>query len=455
MRKIDATIDSLSLDPQNPRIERATGHLDALNRIVASQKDKLYKLASDIVERGLSPFEKLVLLESSDNPGHYTVIEGNRRTAALKLLSNDALDGQIPYFGTADGRKFLSKIHDLRQYFDASLIEPIDAVVVPDRASAQPWLQRRHAGEMEGVGLTSWTRIEMLRAFNPENKLVALADFLRDEVLDEDEYLSLANQWSTVERLIESDELRKRIGLSIGDRGILGTSLTIDKLESKLRAIIGGLTKLDAPSRKLNTVRDRLKYLDEWLGDDSDDAVVEGSFTSIAELRRAKPQQPVRPPRAQPESTSPPRTTTRERKAPFRRSEVRVSDDLAAGVYRELCVIKAAEFPVATTMLLRQFLEISLQKYAKAHGLATKNKKGFGLTISELLPEVHKHIKDNDPNLDLEPVTRNLAAGHATHQIGYFHAVVHGKSTFPSSDSIMALANEFRSFLIHLWGRVK
>lgn len=449
------TIDQLNLDLLNPRIEKATSHLDALNRIVASQNDKLYRLAADIIENGLSPSERLLLLEADEHPGVYIVLEGNRRTAALKLLSNPALDNQVPHFSTPEGRRLLERFRQLRKDFDPASVEPIDGCVLKDRAAADVWQRRRHAGELEGIGLTAWTRVEAKRAFNPDDKLVALSDFIRDEVLGPDEETLLSNQWSTIERLIDSKKLRDRIGLDL-EGGILRTGLTAERLADRLRAIIEGLGKLDAPSRKLNSVEDRMLHLNEWLGPEEIEVIDNTEFVPVARLRRTQEEKP----QSTKKSTAPEKVGTggqkvvRERKTAMNKPDMQVSDERAGAVYRELCTLKAGDFPIAATVLLRQFLEISAKRYCLEYGVNTKNSKGYDVGIEVLIRNAHNKMKELEPELDLEPITRILAAGDATHMIDHFHSVVHGTGTFPSRSTIMAVASEFRPFLKAIWGRV-
>ncbi|MGV8987604.1 MAG: hypothetical protein ACOH2H_15140 [Cypionkella sp.] len=453
LKKVDVRIGQLDLDLLNPRIEKATSQLDALNRIVSSQTDKLYRLAADIVDIGLSPVERFMLLENPDHPGIYIALDGNRRTAALKLLSNPALDTQVPHFSTPEGRRLLDRFRQLRQNFDPKKIEPIEASVMDNRASADAWLRRKHAGELEGIGLTSWNRVESKRAFNPDDKLVALADFIRDEVLGQEEETLLSKQWSTIERLIDSEKLRARIGLDL-EKGILRSKLTAQQLADRFRAIIEGLGKLDAPSRALNSVEDRMHHLETWLGN-NDDLVESDQYVAVSTLRRLKETAKSTKATTKPQTTgTAARKVARERKTVMNKSDMHVSDERAVAVFRELCSLKAVDFPIASTVLLRVFLELSSKRYAKGQGMKTANSKGYDLPLIELIRTAHDKMKEWEPALDLEPVTRVLAAGTATHVIEHFHSVVHGTGTFPSRDSIMAASAEFRPFLKAIWERV-
>ncbi len=62
MGTIDLKIEQLVLDTDNPRITHADGQRDALQKVVRDQRVKLVRLAQSIVDKGLSPIERLMVL---------------------------------------------------------------------------------------------------------------------------------------------------------------------------------------------------------------------------------------------------------------------------------------------------------------------------------------------------------------------------------------------------------
>ena len=83
-------LQNLLLSLDNPRYGTTTNQNQALRTMVQRQGRKLTKLAEDIVENGLNPTE-LVMVTPTDQPERYIVVEGNRRVAAMKLLSSPEL----------------------------------------------------------------------------------------------------------------------------------------------------------------------------------------------------------------------------------------------------------------------------------------------------------------------------------------------------------------------------
>lgn len=62
-------IENLRLDLKNPRIAEATSQREALQKIIDDQDVKLVELAESIIEDGLNPMDRLLVIASSDEAG--------------------------------------------------------------------------------------------------------------------------------------------------------------------------------------------------------------------------------------------------------------------------------------------------------------------------------------------------------------------------------------------------
>lgn len=141
----------IHLDPENPRHEPQARDAE----IIAELCDEhLVNLATDIAKMGsLSPLEILGVTALENPTGHYVVVEGNRRTCALLLLSDPS---------RAPTREFREKFHEIA---DAGTIpEELTVFVFPDRQTAQPWIERRHLGPQNGIGTREWDNPSKARA---------------------------------------------------------------------------------------------------------------------------------------------------------------------------------------------------------------------------------------------------------------------------------------------------
>src|ERR1700740_639869 len=127
-------IDQLRLDLINPRINKAGDQREAMQRIIEDQESKLANLAESIVNEGLNPMDRLLVMKSENGDGTYTVLEGNRRALALKILKNPAIVASL------DTRAPLKKrFESLARAFNAKDVEPIPCFEVANRAESSTW----------------------------------------------------------------------------------------------------------------------------------------------------------------------------------------------------------------------------------------------------------------------------------------------------------------------------
>ncbi len=83
-------IEQLEFDLWNPRIKKAEGQNEVMQRIIEDQDIKLAFLAESIAEEGLNPMDRLLVIRS-ERRNKYIALEGNRRTFALKALNSPAV----------------------------------------------------------------------------------------------------------------------------------------------------------------------------------------------------------------------------------------------------------------------------------------------------------------------------------------------------------------------------
>ncbi len=151
MEDLHVVIDQLMPDFANPRIGHAKTKLEAIERMVRLQRDKIVALAGDIVKNGLSPIDLMMGIHDDQFPDHVVIVEGNRRATALILLSNRKLIESLPVLSQTTSMKSVrTKLLDMASMFDKHRIEPIKLVLAKDRASTRHWIRLRHGGELAG-----------------------------------------------------------------------------------------------------------------------------------------------------------------------------------------------------------------------------------------------------------------------------------------------------------------
>ena len=199
----------LHLDPENPR----HAPIEDEGKIISClmNKEGVQALAKSIVENGgVSPLEAIGVIEMVDNPGHYIVAEGNRRTCALKLLNDPQKAPSIK-----SQRYFRSLAAN------AKLPQNFSVVVFPDKEAIKPWLELRHLGPQDGAGLKAWDTAQKVRFTSgvTPNRL-ALAVLERAETAG---WISTENRKkigiTTLARYLGNPVVRSALG--IGGRGSL------------------------------------------------------------------------------------------------------------------------------------------------------------------------------------------------------------------------------------------
>ncbi|EWS78706.1 hypothetical protein FUT69_01045 [Xylella taiwanensis] len=136
-------IDLLSIDLNNFRLGEYEDVRAAYRAMLDEQKEKLVNLASDILENGLSPAERLIVVPDADEPGCFIVCEGNRRLTAIRMMAD-------PQF--AAGTLYYSGFVRLSKQFQKFPITTLPCTVLPNKDAAFIWIERKH-NPNEGKGL--------------------------------------------------------------------------------------------------------------------------------------------------------------------------------------------------------------------------------------------------------------------------------------------------------------
>lgn len=152
MPDVTLPLSKLMLDEQNPRHRPVTTQEAALAAVLRTGPRKLVSLATDIAETGLSPIDPWIVMKREEGSG-YIVLEGNRRLSAVRLLHNPELcpdAGLRPRFETIAAGA-------------AHRPNRIRCFEVASREEARPLLDRRHGGEMNGIGVVRWSAMQRTR----------------------------------------------------------------------------------------------------------------------------------------------------------------------------------------------------------------------------------------------------------------------------------------------------
>ncbi|MDQ0902754.1 hypothetical protein [Paenibacillus sp. V4I7] len=142
------SLDKLHFDPQNPRLPKTLiGSEDELKVIdYLNRYGNIVELMQSIGEIGYSEAEPLLVVPKIGYPENFIVVEGNRRLAALKLLSNPEL--------TTLRKKSIAEAKDLAK----SIPTVIPVILYNNREEILDYLGYRHI-----TGVKDWGSLEKAR----------------------------------------------------------------------------------------------------------------------------------------------------------------------------------------------------------------------------------------------------------------------------------------------------
>jgi hypothetical protein len=441
------TIDDLKLDLQNPRIGAVSDQHAAMQAMVDEQGVKLANLAESIVdEAGLNPMD--VLLVMKDEDGRYIVLEGNRRTLALKLLLNpSALTGLnlIP--------AVQKRVEAAAARFDRNTVEPVRCFEVATRSDAATWIDQRHRGEDEGRGIVRWSSEAGSRFSKGDPALQAL-DFVRQHgKLTEDEQKALSKfPLTTLDRLLSTPAVRKHIGFEIKDNK-LQTALPADEAIKPLKRIaldlaIGRNGKKTTVT-ELKLVGQQVEYIKKLEPADMPDLTKAGAdLRSIEDI-----------PASEFKSKAP--RTPRTKKPPTRLHIVpkgcplNVTGNRIAEIYIELTTLRLATHRNAIAVLGRVFMELSVDHYLTANSIKLKYNKGgkdHYKSLTDKVKEAVAHMTAAGADADdFKGINRALSSPNDPLSIDLQNAYVHNRNLTPSENDLVIAWNNAQPFFEHIW----
>ena len=106
---------------------------------------------------GINPSDLTIVIPSKDNKGKFIILEGNRRLAAIQLLSDPTL-ASMGY-----DTKHVNLLKMQGERYKKSPINKLLCVVFNQRDEAYHWIELRHTGENQGRGVVSWGAKEKAR----------------------------------------------------------------------------------------------------------------------------------------------------------------------------------------------------------------------------------------------------------------------------------------------------
>ncbi|SCF33857.1 hypothetical protein [Micromonospora mirobrigensis] len=474
MPDIELPVGSLLLDTFNPRHREVHSQDEAIAAILARHPSKLLALAEHIASHGMNPMDRMLVLENAG--GGYIVLEGNRRTAALKLMHNPDLCPD------AKTRKAFAAIAA-----DGRAPETVLCAQVQSREEAAPWLLVRHGGELDGAGIVRWSAGMRVRfeakPGSQDYKAVAVLDWLTEKAeAGANQDLGTAIEFvfdeklTTFGRLVSGPRFRNFCGFSLSDRDVTLTErpeVVVQRLSHVLRDFQGvdgqrGLSVSDLKSKdqRDNYVDGLIKIFRADVVDgtsedqDSDDPEEEqptprtgaGSPTGAKTNPGSSTPGPESKPGGQSKSGSP---ATGSGAAKAKRGQPARPTKLFGGLKLQNCSKRTKD-------VLREIQQIDIDKFRNSAAALTRmlvelvvveaiQKKGWrNPERQELKERVRTCLGKLDPeesNPRYKDVRNQIAARDSLISANTMNAFLHNANYFPSATELRSISDKYVGLL--------
>jgi len=415
-------VSELSLDLNNYRTVPQKSEEDAINAMITIKPEKFYAIIESIIENGYLLTENLIILQD----GKYIVKEGNRRTAALKLIHgfHDKNSFNLP-------NSLKQKIESLGEAWKSeNMIIPCYIFSLEEKEAANKIISLTHA-KGEKAARDPWSSVARARQNRDEKKASEPVLDLLEKYIEQGQ--NLTNQqkerWSGDYHLTVLEEALRTITPRLGFNSISELVQQYPNTESRttiedvIRAIgleeFGfkeirdkhsdfaakyGVPKktpnLDSPSKSApnnSSALNQKQALSESSSKKTSPKEASKpsfSFEELDEKAKTTPQkQPSKKkPKAHPVHDQKAVNQTLRKFTPLgsnRQKLVALRDELKR--------LKIKDNPHAFCFVLRSMFEISAKIYCEENSIPTEGQRG-SKTLSQLLSAVTTHLTENSTN---------------------------------------------------------
>ena len=361
----DIEVSKLRLDLKNPRLSHEPdSQLDAFEDMADVQGAKLLPICRHIATYGLSPATRFIAIP--DDRDQFIVLDANRRLTALRALEHPNLvKGHLPE----------AEMKQLRT-LSASFSPPDDVpcVVFEKREDAAVWIELLHDGESEGAGLVGWSAQQKARyraRSGGKAPHLQVLDFTRavgatslspktTRRIDRGSF-----PLSTLERALSTPAVREALGIELSE-GQVTTQYPKGEVIKGLIKLVDDIGSGAIKVGDLMKATDRVAYVDGFKDSELPDAKTKGDTSAVLgdapEKTRGKAGRDKR--------ASGSRTKLIPAEFTLSITRPRLHD-----IYLELKrKLRVDEVPNAAGVLLRVFLELSVDEFIEKNSVTMPGK---------------------------------------------------------------------------------
>jgi len=438
--QIDLT--DLLLDPENPRHDIIDNQPEILE--VMAKDPKTHKLARDVASHGLNPLEKVLVMGKGKR---FLVLEGNRRTSALKLLNEPDL---VP--------SAANKYRTIQAEFDFEVPDKVECVYVSDRDIADHWLRIKHGGQLGGVGTVDWNA-ELFAIYN-QRRGVEGESSLSLQLLDyatEKEFIDVDDRGkfpiTTLNRLVNDAEVRKLLKLEKSEEGMT-FGIQKEEVDKLLQRIVKDVATKKIKARSWYEQTDRLKYIKNIAQECSAD--LDNTVNDPYRLNSGASKSSKKPTRSRKKET--PDSLDRGRLIPAHFTvKIAKSRERINTIYVELKLrLNIKTSTNAVSVLYRVFMELGADAYMDSCKIPATKRGGRELSLRSKLEKVVKHMEDNSwiEKKHASAAKRAISSESNIMSVDTFNAYVHSEASHPNARDLNTTWNNMSGFFAVLLERI-
>ncbi len=386
-------INDLLFDVQNARYggEVVENQREAITRMfqIKDMDKKIYNLATHIAKHGLDPSELPLALPfktGKGTPSKYLVPEGNRRILAIKLLHNPNLSPLNSYT-----RKF----SELSSTKIKRLMSKIQCSIVPDRETADLWVDIKHTGQNNGVGRVDWDGkardAHRERTGKKKSTGRQILDYIEADKSFSSQLRSEINQIdiTNLTRLFQGSPAKIAFGL-VQKNGVLHSTIPLDELRRIIEFVAELMLENSFNVKQIYHKEDQEKFIKDKIPKEI--LPVDESFLDKDKTWQVSNLDAKNLTKEQKKGTKP-RVINKSVKSKQQSQDrtflidfsLRISSKRINQIYGELKRgLKVHDTPNAVSVLFRVFLELSCDWYIKKTKLKRKD-NGKQITSNDSL----------------------------------------------------------------------
>ncbi|MFS2006425.1 hypothetical protein ACEN9F_22670 [Duganella sp. CT11-25] len=349
-----------------------------MEKILLSNMPKSIRLAEHIIEFGQNPIDLIAVVQHDTR---YAVLEGNRRAAVLKVLNKPILLDSMPDgLGVAT---FCKRMKKLATQTAGTETNKVTVVLFATREKADVWINLKHTGENGGAGTVPWDASAQARYSNNGDIGLELLDFGKAKNWFSDAELKGPGgspfPLSTLNRLLGDPDVRSALGLTLSNNVLLAT-VPAEELAKGVRQVVVDLASGTWNVTKLKLKGDRKKYIAQF------PASAKPDNTANVTAWQIDVDTVIQPPPVIAAADPKPRLRVSTRKALIPREFVirtNPSCPRLGKMYAELRRLEVEKHENAVAVLLRTYIELSLDDYISRTNLTVAMKRPPQATLAE------------------------------------------------------------------------